>query len=157
MKSFDEVYEQYADMLFKIAFMYFGNTADSEDAVQEVFISYFRHSSPFKSETHEKAWLIRATQNRCRNMLKSPSRRACALENLSLAQEEPDRELHLDTLGKVVALPSSYKTVILLYYYYGCSVAEIAQTLKISQSAVKMRLKRGRALLKKELEGYENV
>ena len=40
-----------------------------------------------------------------------------------------------------------------VHYYEGYSVAEIAEILKLGQSAVKMRLKRGRELLKIELEG----
>lgn len=53
----------------------------------------------------------------------------------------------------VVALPEKYKAVVHLHYYEGYSVAETAEILKLSQSAVKMRLKRGRELLRMEMEG----
>ncbi|MNW65088.1 ECF RNA polymerase sigma factor SigW [compost metagenome] len=55
----------------------------------------------------------------------------------------------------MLALPVKYKTVIHLYYYEDYPVQEISKILKISESAVKMRLKRGRQLLKLELEGAE--
>ena len=59
----------------------------------------------------------------------------------------------LEALNAVIALPEKYKLPIHLYYYEGYSVAEIAEILKLGQSAVKMRLKRGHELLKIELEG----
>ncbi|MNE51391.1 ECF RNA polymerase sigma factor SigW [compost metagenome] len=55
----------------------------------------------------------------------------------------------------MLALPVKYKTVIHLYYYEDYPVQEISKILQISESAVKMRLKRGRQLLKLELEGAE--
>lgn len=56
-------------------------------------------------------------------------------------------------MSDIVRLPGKYKTVILLYYIVGYKISEIAQTLELSESAVKMRLKRGRELLRIELEG----
>ena len=52
----------------------------------------------------------------------------------------------------VVRLPEKYKAPIHLHYYEGYSVAEIAGILELSPSAVKMRLKRGREMLKLEME-----
>jgi len=60
----------------------------------------------------------------------------------------------MDISRKVKALPVNYKTAIFLYYYEDLSVEQISKILRISQSAVKMRLKRGRELLKTELEEY---
>ena len=56
-------------------------------------------------------------------------------------------------LDAVMALPEQYRLPIHLHYYEGYSVAEMAEILKLGQSAAKMRLKRGRELLKMELEG----
>ncbi len=156
MKDFEKLYTVYADMVYKIAFVYCGNAADSEDVLQEVFMRYLYSSPRFHDDEHEKAWLIRVTQNVCYNMLKSPMRKACDIESLSIAVDMPEREQKLDLLAKVIALPAKYKSVVLLYYYYDYSVAEIAHILNISLSAVKMRLKRSREQLKTDLEGYEN-
>jgi len=60
-----------------------------------------------------------------------------------------------EALAAVLRLPEQYKLPIHLHYYEGYSVAEIAEILKLGQSAVKMRLKRGRELLKIELEGSD--
>ena len=55
----------------------------------------------------------------------------------------------------IVRLPEKYKAPIHLHYYEGYSVAEIAEILGIGQSAVKMRMKRGREMLKLEMEDGE--
>lgn len=69
MIDFDELYEKYGDMLYKIAFLYFGNKHDAEDALQEVFVKALL-KIPNDTDSHQKAWLIRVTQNQCKDMLK---------------------------------------------------------------------------------------
>ena len=56
----------------------------------------------------------------------------------------------------VIRLPIRLREVILLYYYQGLNVNEIAEALDISQPSVSGRLKRGRERLKDMLEGREN-
>jgi RNA polymerase sigma-70 factor (ECF subfamily) len=48
-------------------------------------------------------------------------------------------------------LPVKYREVIVLHYLEGYGIKEIAAALSLSESAVKMRLTRGRELLKSEL------
>ena len=57
----------------------------------------------------------------------------------------------------VMKLPDKYRIVIHLFYYEDYSVREIDKILKLSESNVKVRLSRGRALLKDSLkEDWEN-
>ena len=152
-KEFESVFEKYGKMLYKIAFLYLGNASDAEDALQEVFIKYLKADKAFKNDGHLKAWLIRVTQNKCKDYLKSPFRNSGSYDE-SIDFMHSDSDLSIDVIKKTVALPQKYKSVIILHYYYDYSVKEISTTLKISESAVKMRLKRGREILKMELEDY---
>ena len=52
-------------------------------------------------------------------------------------------------------LSDKYRTAIYLFYYEDMSVAEIARATKSSESAVKARLSRARAILKESLKGVE--
>lgn len=62
-----------------------------------------------------------------------------------------------DLFREVMKLPDKYRIVIHLFYYEVYSVREIAKILKLSESNVKVRLSRGRALLKDSLkEDWEN-
>ena len=57
----------------------------------------------------------------------------------------------------VMNLPEKYRIVVHLFYYEDYTVHEIADILKLSESNVKVRLSRGRALLKEKLqEEWEN-
>lgn len=155
--KFELKYKEYGKMLYKIAFLYFGNSYDAEDALQEVFIKLMYDSPSFKDENHEKAWLIRVTQNKCKDMLKLSRYKNIPIDEMEISDFiKTESDAQLDVIKQVVALPSKYKTAIILYYYYDYSVAEISKTLQISNSAVKMRLKRGREILKIELEDYSN-
>ena len=155
--KFEAKYNQYGKMLYKIAFLYFGNSYDAEDALQEVFIKLMYDAPSFKDNNHEKAWLIRVTQNKCKDMLKSSSNKNTSIDDIELSDfVKTESDSQLDVIKQVVSLPAKYKTAIILHYYYDYSVSEISKTLQISHSAVKMRLKRGREILKLELEDYGN-
>lgn len=151
---FRDKYETYSKLLFRIAFLHLGNAHDAEDVLQNVFIKLLYSSPEFKDAEHEKAWLIRVTQNHCKNALKTRARQSAEFHEEVAADKERDLSAALDISMKIRALPASYKTVVFLCYYEDMTVKEIAKILKISPSAVKMRLKRGRDILKKELEEY---
>lgn len=152
-KEFEEKYNTYGAMLYRISFLYLGNAADAEDILHDVFIKYLYLKKKFNSSEHEKAWLIRITQNSCLDMLKKAGRKNINVDDLSVAvQNESDTQQ--DVIRSVLALPPKYKAVIILYYYNGYSVEEVAHILKISKSAVKKRLQRGREMLEIELEDY---
>ncbi len=154
--DFETEYDKYGVMLYKIAFLYFGNAADTEDALQEVFIKLLYRAPSFRDEEHKKAWLIRTTQNQCLDMLKKGREKASDVSEFSVSHRCDDNDLRLDVQNKIIALSERYKSVIILFYYYDYSIKEIAHTLKISTSAVKMRLIRAREQLKTELEEYNN-
>lgn len=144
-------YDLYKTILFRIAFSYLGNKQDCEDILQEAFIKLYLNSPFFPSLEDEKRWLIRITINLCKNHLRSFwHRNKMYLGDLEeFASEMED----LQVLQEILNLPKKYNIVLHLYYIEGYKIKEIAEILKLSESAVKMRLKRGRELLKLEMEG----
>ena len=152
--DFDSAYDMYGDMIYKIAFLYLGTPEDAEDVMQDVFVRLISKAPEFKSEEHRKAWIIRTSQNRCRDKLRSSARKNLNLDDYSFSAENSNTDTKIDIINAIYKLPALYKSAVILYYYYDYSVSEIAKTLKISTSSVKMRLKRGRELLKIELEDY---
>lgn len=146
--GFDAAYAAYGPMVYRLAMVYLGCSADAEDVMQEAFIRLLYHAPAFADAEHEKRWLLRVTVNLCRNQLKGFWRKRAVTLDLDI--EDPGS---LGVLETIVALPEKYKAPILLHYCEGYSVAEVGEILRLGQSAVKMRLKRGRELLKLELEG----
>ena len=148
-RRFEESYDAYGAMVYRLALVYLGRVADAEDVTQEVFFRLLYRAPAFADGEHEKRWLLQVTANLCRDQLKGFwRRRTAALEPDLPAERAEDRGV----LEAVLALPEAYRAPIHLHYYEGYSVAEVAQLLRLSPSAVKMRLKRGREQLKLELE-----
>ena len=152
--EFEAKYNDYGNMLYKIAFLYLGNKSDCEDVLQDVFTKYLTGKYKFKNAEHEKAWFIRVTQNNCLDYLKKSGCKNASVDDKEITDTYSYDETAQDIISKVIALPDKYKSAIILYYYNDYSVEEISETLKISKSAVKKRLQRGREILKIELEDY---
>lgn len=151
--NFSQKYKLYSDMLFKICMIYLGNKEDAEEAVQESFLKLIYKSPQFNNNEHEKAWLIRVTINVCKDILRSIWRKRVI--NIEDIERYYDSSKELEIMEDIIRLPSKYKDVIYLYYFEDYSIKDISKILKVSESAVKMRLKRGRDTLKIELEGEE--
>ena len=155
------VYDKYADILFRIALSHLQNQDDSQDAVHDVFVKYMKSKVTFTDDEHERAWFVRVTVNRCYDMLRRKKVRShIPLEEISelVADESQNPEKVVDIFKCLAVLPEKNKTAIVLHYLEGFSVEEIASTLNVSVSAVKMRLLRGRDLLKNLLDKEdENV
>lgn len=144
--------DRYKDNLFAVAFNVCKNAADADDVVQDTFVQYHTQNRQFESEQHIKAWLIRVAINRSINVTRSLWRRSSLpLEDYmeSLPFEAPEDST---LFAQVMALPEKYRVVIHLFYYEDYPVRDIAGILKVSENNVKVRLSRGRALLKKALK-----
>ena len=145
------VIHSYGNMLFRLCLIMLGNTNDAEDAVQEVVIKYLQKAPKFENTEHEKAWLIKVSTNQCKDILRFRSRNQMVdIDQIKeCVKEESDSEI----IDALMTLPEKYKIVLILYYVEGYSTKEIAGVIGKTASAVKMRLKKGRMLLKAVYEG----
>ena len=145
---FDRVYETYGPALYRFCLLQMKNPADAEDVLQDVFVKRLYQAPKFKSPEHERSWLYQVALNLCRDEWRR-SRRSelplAAAAGVSL----PPAELSL--LDQVSNLPEKQRTVLHLHYYQGYGLQEIARLLGVTVPAVKMRLKRGREALRREL------
>lgn len=154
VSNFSHKYNLYGNMVFRIAMVNLGNKEDAEETMQEAFYKLLYKSPEFKDEEHEKAWLIKVTVNLCRDILRSVwKKKVVKMEDIDTYYGDL---YDSNVLKDIVRLPTKYKTVIYLYYFEDYSIKQISKILKIKESAIKMRLQRGRQLLKIELEGNEN-
>lgn len=151
-QSTKELVSLYQSNLFAIAFNVCKNAQDAEDIVQDTFIQYYISKKEFDNEQHLRAWLIRVTVNKAKNANRTFWRQnKLSLEDYmeSLTFETPEDERLFET---VMSLPEKYRIVIHLFYYEDYAVREIADILKLSESNVKVRLSRGREMLRKILK-----
>ena len=144
--------ETYRDRLFAAAFQVCGNAADAEDAAQEALLRYHISEKQFESEQHIRAWLLRVAINCAKNLSRSFFRRNTVPLETYMETLEFDSGESREIFREVMSLPEKYRLVIHLYYYEDYSVAEIGRILGLTESNVKVRLSRGRQLLKKALQ-----
>lgn len=134
--------------MFAIAFNICKNSADADDTVQDTFLQYHLTKKQFDNEQHIRAWLIRVAINKAKDITRSFWRqKSLSLDEYveTLAFETPEAE---NLFEQVLRLSEKYRIVIHLFYYEDYSVQEIAKILKLTETNVKVRLSRGRKLLK---------
>jgi RNA polymerase sigma-70 factor (ECF subfamily) len=151
----DALFEAYADMVYRLAFLRTKSAADADDVLQEVFLRALRAKPDWNDREHQKAWFLRVTVNCSKSLLTSAWRRHTVAEDESLLSE---MQTTTEVYAYVLALPVKYRTVVHLYYYEGYKVAEIAKMLGASENTVKSRLFRARDMLREQLKGeFQNV
>ena len=153
-----KVVDDYSDMIFRVSFQYVRNTLDAEDVAQEVLLSLLDYLSraSFESDEHTKAWLIRVTINKSKNVAKLNARRRNKAAQLAYTE---DVQPQFDDLESVLdKLSAINREVIYLHYYEGYSAKEIANFMNMTEKAIFKRLSRSRSELKEFLsEGGESV
>ena len=146
----DEIFEKHADTVYRVALSHTSQQADAEDVFQEVFVKLFATGTVFQSDEHIKAWLIRVTINKCRDLHKS----AWNKKTVELTPELADvMQEAIDIEDALARLPFNYRSVIHLFYFEDMPITQIAKTLQSNENTIKTWLSRARRLLKVDLEG----
>lgn len=146
--------DQYGNMILRMAYSYLHNQSDAEDILQETLIRYLQNAPAFAGPTHEKAWLLKVAANLSKNRIDyNRLRETDELEETLVAKERQDLSFVWEAVKQ---LPANYRAAIHLFYYEGCSTAEIARILDRKESSVRSDLRRGREQLKHILkEAYD--
>ena len=149
--------EAYATQLLRLCYLYLGDRALAEDAVQDTFLKAYRAFDQFRGESAEMTWLTRIAVNTCKNYRRGFWHRLVdgkvTPDQLPPALYQPhDRDDKV--LTEIMGLAPIYREVILLYYYQRMSAPEIAGLLRVPEATVFTRLRRARLRLRKELEEW---
>ena len=143
--------DTYSDLILRLSYTYLGSTADAQDICQDIFLKLLQNPQTFDSPEHERAWIIRAAVNLCKDHLKSHWHRTTVALEAAEAVPAPQPE-EGSLLAAVNLLPPQYRAVIYLHYYEGYAAKEIAALLGKTPAAVASLLHRGRLRLKTLLE-----
>ena len=146
--EFLPLFDQYHNMVYRIALMSTKSRQDAEDIVQTVFLKLLSgNTRPMAG--HERAWLTTVTINACRDWIRWNWRRKTEPLDDTIPFSDPEESA---LYYAVTALPKKYRVVVHLHYYEGYTCDEIGSMLKMKPSAVSMRLHRARNLLRKTLK-----
>ncbi|MBP5242235.1 MAG: sigma-70 family RNA polymerase sigma factor, partial [Clostridia bacterium] len=128
---------QYSDTVFRVAFQYTKNRADTEDVLQEVFLALCKKVPlPSLDDDRLKAWLIRVTINKSKDYLRANKRRRAMLNNY-IPPEPPCR--YDEVFEALEKLPERDRNALYLHYYEGYTAREIAGILGGSERAITKR------------------
>ena len=144
--------------VLRLALSQTGSRADAEDVYQDVFVALACCDTEFAEVDHLRAWLLRATINRCRDLARSWWRRhtqSFDALGVEVAQGEQDDAPWTDNQlwEAVQRLPERYRAVVHLRYVEQLPADTIAAACGISESAVRTRLSRAMRKLRLYLGG----
>ena len=148
-----QLFRQYGDDVFRLAYSYLACRADAEDVCQGVFLR-LAEGGVTLLPGREKAWLLTCAANACKNRFRFLRRwEGLPLEAAEAVPDESGRAV----LEAVLSLPEKYRAPVHLYYYEGYSQKEIAEILGLRLTAVQTRMQRARAILKEVLSDDDAI
>ena len=157
------LYKQYCQAMFCVAMRYLKNENDAEDVLQESFINAFQKIHQFKGDVSFGAWLKKIVIHKSIDFIKAKQLKTVALQE-SYMQVVEDRDWNVEdgvrvkqVLQAISDLPVKYRFVVQLYLVEGYDHGEISTILKITPTACRTRLLRGKGQLKELLKKKKYV
>ena len=175
MHAFDTLMQRHNQRLYRAARAILHNEADAEDSVQEAWMKAYGHLSDFEGKAAPLTWLTRITINEALMRLRRNKSHDAIIQPIEsdeqadhliatqgdlmnmLSPAQPDQlasrtELRQLIEARIDALPDHYRAVFMLRGVEGLSFAEVATTLGLPQTTVRVRFMRARRLLRLALQ-----
>lgn len=162
---FEVLMRRYNQRVYRIARAILGSDTEAEDLAQEAWVRAYEHLGDFAGRAAFSTWLIRIVLHEGW----ARARRGRRLEALRPEEEDGGKPMKVETtpsgpetevLSREIrsmietameTLPEAYRTVFVMREVEELSTAETADCLELSEEAVKTRLHRARASLRREL------
>jgi len=165
---FEILMRRHNQRLYRAARAVVKDEDEVEDVMQQAYVNAFTHLHQFEERSQFSTWLTRITLNeafaRRRKMRQSESIARVPLnadehpgefmDTITSPQPDPERQAYARELHRVLedavdALPDTYRTVFMLRDIEGLSTSETGEGLGIGEEAVKTRLHRARAMIRR--------
>jgi len=155
--------ERYKDAVQNLAYRMLGNATEAEDVTQETFVRAFTQLGTYKPVHKFSTWLLSIASHLAIDQLRRRRFLALPLEDVPFLEWLPDVGIspeqsalqgeQQDEIQRYLQLlPSKYRAVIVLRYWYDFSYEEIAQALNLTAPLIKARLHRARELLARYMQ-----
>ncbi|HZR39015.1 MAG TPA: RNA polymerase sigma factor [Ktedonobacteraceae bacterium] len=161
--SFEQIYDEYKTPIYNYVYHLVGDREQADDLTQDTFLKAFRALPKMDANLKLSAWLYRIATNTAYDALRRRKLIAWLpwqdLDHEPADVESADPQEIYGTTELVRAalrrMPQQYRAALLLYTQEGFSYSEIAQTLNIAESGVKMYLSRARQSFREHYRALE--
>lgn len=149
----DILYSRYAERVYQKCFSFVKDSNLAEDLTHDIFIKMYLNLASFEGRSKFSTWFYSITYNFCiEHLRKSQKEKYVSIEDdgkvvddLEVESLENLQHIKADRLGTLLEkMKSDDKMILIMKYKDDMSIKEIQETLKISESAVKMRIKRAK-------------
>jgi RNA polymerase sigma factor (sigma-70 family) len=158
--AFGMLVDKYKEGVYAYVYNELRNLQDAQDVTQEVFLQAYRDLRSLRKWESFSFWLHRIAYRRCMDFLRIKSRRA---DGEFIEDQHPKvvdapsldsyrrSQLNESVWEALDSLPEIYREVLMLHYFGGMTIKDIAIAVGASPSAIKKRLSRARAQLREEM------
>jgi RNA polymerase sigma-70 factor, ECF subfamily len=156
--------DRYKNKAFSMLKRMLRNEFDAEEILQDSFLKAFRSLETFKAEAKFSTWFYRIVYNSA--LTKLSSKRRKIEQEMSSIEDHHDLEANFDSINveqnniselindMINLLPEKYSTIITLFYLNELTCEEIAETMNITLSNVKVLLYRSRNAMRDLIEKH---
>jgi RNA polymerase sigma-70 factor (ECF subfamily) len=170
-RSFDQIYRDNVDLIYRFAHRLCGEAEAAKDLVQETFLNAYRGYRDFRGDSQVSTWLYAIASHACLRMRRKrkgePERELSLEEFIPTSEGEFRLQIPMDGLSPqealenkelrrildqaIAKLPKKYRMVLVLRDMEGLSAKEVGSIMGLNERAVKSRLHRARLFVRKEL------
>ena len=137
---------KYASAVLGLCIARTKNFHDSEDIMQEVFLKAVTKFNTLRDHSRARPWLLQIARRMCIDYYRNRSSVRAVPDDVLAPQKQVNE--NIERLYEAISqLPDGYREPITLYYLNGHNCASVAETLGISEDAVRSRLVRARLRL----------
>lgn len=144
-----EELQAYQVTLYRVAYTVLRDDDACRDALQDAALKAWEKRFSLREPRYFRTWIARILINACHDIQRKRRRLVC-MESVPIHASSPPPDPELAAALK--DLPEGIRLPLVLHYAEGMSYQEIAQTLHLSQSTIRNRLRKGKEKLRKELE-----
>jgi len=149
----EELYRRYSHKIYRKCLSFVKDSSLAEDLTHDIFIKTLLNLAKFKGKSKFSTWIYSITYNYCIDYI----RKSRKMNYVEISEEENRLEqddyeddgylIEVET-GRMIELlemlRADEKMILLMKYQDGLSIKEIQKLLNVSESAIKMRIKRAK-------------
>lgn len=156
------IYEEYAQLIYSIAFSTLKNKEQSEDITSDFFLRLWNKADTYKQGFSHKAWITKIVRNMCLDLMRQNGRFDFSIdsdESMDIADNSKgieDRLAENESFEKALSLlPEGERQIINLKFMSDMTIVEIADALSVPQGTVAWRLRNALQRLKNSVKEGE--